>query len=191
MKIVLLLSGGMDSAALYAHAAAEGHQVTPLFIDYSQPSVLEEVESAERIAEHFGSVLIVRASTLSLQDMGAQDGVSGPRVVPARNLVFLALGVHQAIIDQADEVWLGASLDDFEDYLDCRDHFVGAVNSASTLLGVIVRYPFCNRTKSQILDTANLYGFDLVDTWSCYSPIRSHPCGSCNGCLERDLLWVE
>ena len=186
MKIVLLLSGGMDSAALYAHACGTNHEVVPVFIDYGQPSLLEEEESAKRIAEHFGSELVVRGLDLSLHDMGAQEGVSGPRVVPARNLVFLSLGVHQALIDQAEEVWLGASFDDFEDYADCRNHFVEAVNIASTLLGVVVRYPFCNLTKSQILDRAILHDFNLSDTWSCYTPNNGFACGTCNSCKQRN-----
>ena len=186
MKIVLLLSGGMDSAALYAHACGTNREVVPVFIDYGQPSLLEEEESARHIAEHFGAELVVRGLDLSLHDMGAQEGVSGPRVVPARNLVFLSLGVHQALIENADQVWLGASLDDFSDYADCRDHFVEAVNIASVLLGVRVRYPFCALTKSQILEEAKQHDFDVSNTWSCYTPSNGSACGTCNSCKQRN-----
>ena len=53
MEVLVLLSGGVDSAACVAFYTQLGHSVSGLFIDYRQPVREQEERSAAAIAEHY------------------------------------------------------------------------------------------------------------------------------------------
>ncbi|MBI2766150.1 MAG: 7-cyano-7-deazaguanine synthase QueC [Chloroflexi bacterium] len=57
MKAMVLLSGGLDSATVAAHALREGHDVRALSIGYGQRHV-RELESARAVARALGIPLI-------------------------------------------------------------------------------------------------------------------------------------
>src|SRR3990172_4283079 len=101
--IVVLLSGGLDSAVTLAILRSEGYRLHGLTINYGQRHVIE-VERAERIAAHYG--IDHRVLTLDLRMIGGSaltSDLSVPKdrperadqvpitYVPARNTVFLSL----------------------------------------------------------------------------------------------------
>lgn len=184
MRILVLLSGGIDSAALVGKAlqTRKTLDVGCLFVDYGQPSYVQEGRAAYAIAGHFTGVTIGNAyCRVSLGDMATGTDA---HVVPARNLVLLALGANYALSRGFDEVWLGAISEDYLHYADCRLGFAKQLSKATSMLGVAVKYPWveeqCN--KAAVLEAARAYGVPLKDTYSCYGPAVCHECPSC---LER------
>ena len=53
-KIVVLMSGGIDSSATVAACLETAETVSGLFIDYGQPAASSEWEAAQKVAKHFG-----------------------------------------------------------------------------------------------------------------------------------------
>ena len=184
MRVVILVSGGLDSASLVSFARSEV-EVVGLFVDYGQPAAIPEREAARVICPD----LIERTVELDCAAMLDDPSEPGPRVVPGRNLVLLSMGINVALSHKCSEVWLGATAGDESEYIDCRGVFADGVNLVSLLLGIGVRYPFHKLTKAQVLDTGRQHSADLERTWSCYSPLFEgstyEPCGGCNACTER------
>lgn len=85
MDTIVLLSGGIDSAACVAFYSQLGYRVAGVFVDYGQPARQPEEKSAAAIAAHYKIPLtLIRCS-------GAQTNYAGE--ISGRNafLVFTAL----------------------------------------------------------------------------------------------------
>jgi len=121
-KAVVLLSGGMDSAVVFA-MALKSHYCYPIIIDYNQRN-RREITSARYLASHYRkktflteplhavtidglefSSSALTNSTLKLPDGYAED--IPVTYVPARNSIFLSIAVGYAETVGADTVFVG------------------------------------------------------------------------------------
>lgn len=162
-KAVVLLSGGLDSTTVLAHAIHDGHTVEGLNVMYGQKHVVE-VERARAVANHYG----IKLHEISLMhavpskhegDTGYMaSGVSwgGSALlndgevptarsvedmakdipityVPARNLFLVGLATSLAEAIGADAVYVGFNALDYSGYPDCRPAFVQGMHIAMTL----------------------------------------------------------
>ena len=64
VDVLVLLSGGIDSAACAQFYKRQGYSVKTLFIDYGQQAALKEAEAALKISKH----LALPLNKLSLKD---------------------------------------------------------------------------------------------------------------------------
>ena len=208
MSVLVLLSGGVDSAVLLARAP-EGSAA--LYIGYWQPAWRQEGIAAHRLAAHYGATLYRSAlpdthtpdgsPPLPPVDMSAPIGEEGPRVVPARNLMFIAQALHVAERVGLGRVWYGANSDDWEAYTDCRPRFVHQLNAAlrartpnqyaAKYTGPVVEAPLIHDTKRQVLNMARNLDVPLDVCWSCYTPRGGEPCGTCDSCKLRARATAE
>jgi 7-cyano-7-deazaguanine synthase len=62
---LILLSGGIDSAACVAYAKSIASPVEALFIDYMQPARDSERDAAIRVSGHYGIPLQIVEATAS------------------------------------------------------------------------------------------------------------------------------
>ena len=182
MSSVILLSGGMDSA--YLARAFAVNAAFCLFVDYGQPSAEREAEAARSICSGTGIPLIERTiSGLSLGEMTDASGVTGPRIVPARNALLCSLAANLAT-GKADEVLIGCTMDD-DQYPDCGLWFLDRISDAlHASCGVKVVAPLARRRKLDVLKDCRDAQLMLWDSWSCYGP-GPMPCGTCNSCVTR------
>ena len=186
---LILLSGGLDSAVLLA---SERQRIgLALFIDYGQPAEREEAWAAQSLCRlpvmHGDSNIPLRFLRLpmtGMADMQANPG-GGARVVPARNLIFIAHAVSIAIDRGLSRVIYGATGGDESAYVDCRDVFVSAVNGCAELFGVRVEAPLMALPKSEVVALGKRIGASVALSWSCYRPVMGRPCLVCNACVER------
>ena len=202
--VVILLSGGLDSAVLAYRASASGQLGACVFVDYGQPAAEQERAAAVRIAAALDADLhICEVVLCGMADMRAESGKPGPRVVPGRNLVLIALGCNVATAIGADTVLIGCTRDDVEAYPDCRPQFVGNIDLAhrETGAGPRVVAPWMWSTRADVVKEARQLGVpvgrcaspDDADeyayaVWSCYTPTDAgEPCGTCNSCLQETL----
>jgi 7-cyano-7-deazaguanine synthase len=123
----------------------------------------------------------VPLTTINPGSMCEAAGDPGARVVAARNLIMLAHAVNYAASIGADEVWYGALADDARDYHDCRQEWVRHLNHCTKGDGVAVWSPLISKTKAEVVREAAEHGV-LKLAWSCYTPRRGEPCGTCNSC---------
>jgi 7-cyano-7-deazaguanine synthase len=191
-KAVVLLSGGIDSAvALWLYASSiEPREVLALTVDYGQPAAREELRAAHRLASvvgcHIDHVEAKRAFPGSR--LSAGSGPQGASVVPARNAVLAWLGICRAELEKARDVVLGATLDDEEDYADCSEEFVRALNGTAHVLGLEARLvaPFLGIRKAEVIRLGERFGIKWSETVSCYAPlVDGEPCGICFSCRQR------
>jgi hypothetical protein len=97
---IVLLSGGIDSAACAHLLKAQGMTVEGIFFDYGQPSAPREQAAAQLIAEHIGIPLsIVYVQGPATQSTGEITGrnaflILGTMVLRPWRAGILALGIH-------------------------------------------------------------------------------------------------
>lgn len=210
MKAIVLLSGGLDSAACLALALQERREVTALYVVYGQRHYREGV-SAERLAAHYDvplrKVSVRGMPEVALTQSGAElaqhnDGAS-PAHVPGRNSILLSFALSHAEAIGADEVWIGACRDDQPGFIDCRPGFFRAWQttanvSVGTNRRVCIRTPLAARPKGGrggVGKLAESLGVPVDLTWSCYTPKLPHgvgysmnnleQCGECDACKAR------
>jgi 7-cyano-7-deazaguanine synthase len=207
---VVLLSGGLDSATVFAIARERGLGCHCLSLDYGQRH-RHELVAARAVAEQLGAAghtvlpIDLRAfggSALTDDiDVPKADDASAPvgggipvTYVPARNLVFLSLACAHAEAIGATEVFIGVNAIDYSGYPDCRPEFIASFQETARLAtkagvegaALTVRTPLVDMTKAQIIRRGVELGVDYALTTSCYDPDdEGRACGLCESCRLR------
>lgn len=201
MKVVVLVSGGMDSvAALYD--ARQNHEVAgALSFDYGSKHNHREIPQA---AWHCGSLgiphRVIRLDFMgqlfksdllktggTIPDGHYEEESMKKTVVPFRNGILLAIGGGIAESIGAQGLVIAAHAGDHAIYPDCREAFMTAMADAirlGTYAGIEILRPFIAMTKGQIARRGHELGVDFARTWSCYKGGAAH-CGTCGTCNER------
>lgn len=201
MKVVVLVSGGMDSVTAL-HAAAREHEVvTGLSFDYGSKHNHREIP----FATHHCGLLGVPHETVVLDFMDRlfksdllRSGGEVPEghyeaenmkqtVVPFRNGILLSIATGYAESVGAEGLVIAAHSGDHAIYPDCREAFMepmAAAIRAGTYAGISVLRPFIHERKEGIAAIGAQLGLDFAMTWSCYKGGELH-CGKCGTCVER------
>ena len=209
-RMVVLLSGGLDSATVAAWARARGFDVIGLSIDYGQRHRCE-LDAAKALASHLGLAdhVVLRVDLAAFGGSALTDAaIPVPRdrpdealaaeipttYVPARNTVFLSLALALAEARGATAIGLGVNAIDYSGYPDCRPEFLDAFRhlaALATKAGVEghapeIVAPLVDLTKAEIVELGVELGLDQGLTTSCYDPDASgRPCGHCDSCRLR------
>jgi 7-cyano-7-deazaguanine synthase len=214
---VILLSGGLDSATTAAIAKDEGF--APLYalsFDYGQRHKFE-LASAAKVAKWIG----VRQHVIFKVDLAQFGGsaltapIDVPKdrpaeamshgipitYVPARNTVFLSLGLAFAETLGAADIFLGVNAIDYSGYPDCRPEFLDAYAKMANLatkagvegrLKFTIHAPLLRLSKADIIRRGLALGVDYSMTHSCYDPSPTgEPCGHCDACVLRRKGFEE
>ena len=213
---VVLLSGGVDSAATLAIAKSQGYSPYALSFAYGQRHD-RELESAKRVAASIGVVehlilsldlRLIGGSALTAEipvpkGRSAQSIGEGIPVtyVPARNTIFLAHALSWAEVVGAGDLFFGANVLDYSGYPDCRPEYLEAFErmaNLATKAGVEgrsrfkIHAPLIKMTKAEIIRTGHSLGVDFGLTWSCYEPAgEGRACGLCDSCVLRRKGFAE
>ena len=195
MKIVLLLSGGIDSSVLAYFLKAEDRgrfttELACLGINYGQAHI-RELHSAAYIAAELGGTYECISSP-SCFAPNALTGGGNSVVVPARNLVFLSLAYAYAVSIGAEQVAIGVVKDDAARFPDCTERFMSSFyDTIGCALGdgrdgavPLLRTPFIFKTKAEVVRIGRKFGVPFEKTWSCYGG-DMEPCGKCSACVDR------
>ena len=216
-RAVVLLSGGLDSTTLLAHAIREGFEAHALTLRYGQRHVAE-LEAAARVArtlgatEHrtitidlggFGGSALTDASIAVPKDRDHASMSTGIPVtyVPARNTVFLSFALAWAEVLEARDLFIGVNALDYSGYPDCRSEFIRAFETMARLatrMGteggapLTVHTPLIAMTKADIVRHGLALGVDFSATVSCYEAAASGAaCGRCDACQLRRKGFAE
>lgn len=176
MKILVLLSGGLDSAAVLADLVRDHHCIA-LGFDYGQKHSME-LERASVIAAHY-HVVFARQNIESLP-------LVNDVVFAGRNLVMASLAIAHAQSTRCQAIAIGCNASDWLRFPDCRPAFWRAVAAAAEAYDVKVLTPLIYHSKRDVVDRARELGVPLDATWSCYSPNDGKPCGDCLACKTRN-----
>jgi 7-cyano-7-deazaguanine synthase len=201
MKTLIVLSGGMDSATVLAHAKDANFDTHAVHFQYGSKHNARELIAAEALAKHYQVPLTLVnlpfVNSLFKSDL-LQSGGDVPEghyedesmkrtVVPFRNGIMLSIAAGLAESLEAQTVMLGNHAGDHAIYPDCRAGFVQSMSRAievGTYARIQLVTPFLTITKTQIAERGKLLGVPYDLTWSCYKGGDKH-CGKCGTCVER------
>ena len=214
-KIILLLSGGLDSATTAAIARDEGCQVIALSFDYGQRHRIE-LEAAKKVSKHLHLdkhlILNIDLSQIGGSALTADIDVPKQRseeqikdgipvtYVPARNTIFLSYALAIAEVEKASSIYIGANSLDYSGYPDCRPEFIEAFEKLANLATktaaegskIQIKAPLINLTKAEIIKRGSALGLNYSLTFSCYDPVKeSFACGHCDSCILRKKGFAE
>ncbi|WP_028950751.1 7-cyano-7-deazaguanine synthase QueC [Sulfurihydrogenibium subterraneum] len=205
-NIIVLLSGGMDSATLLWLAKQNFEQVYAISFIYGQKHSIE-IEYAKELAkiadvkQHF-IVEIPHLKQLGKNalidenlEVPSQEYTDQPPIttVPMRNLTFLSIAAAFADVYEIENIGIGIhSLD--SPYPDCRAEFASAaeaaINASSVMVAtkknrIKVYTPFLGMSKTDIAKLGYSLGVPFEKTYSCYKGTNP-PCGECATCRQRE-----
>ena len=207
---VLLLSGGLDSTTLLAHALHEGFDVHAMTFRYGQRHSTE-VSAARRVAAAYGirdhvivdidlrtfggSALTSDVAVPKDRDVSADSSEIPVTYVPARNTIFLSFALAWSEVLGAGDIFIGVNALDYSGYPDCRPEYIAAFEQMANLATrggvdgsnrVRIRAPFINFTKAEIIKRGLALNVDYGITQSCYDPSADGiACGHCDACQLR------
>lgn len=201
MKVLVLLSGGMDSVTLLHKMHTEHDVVGALSFHYGSkhndreiPFAKDHCEllginhqniSLEFIAQHFKSDLLKSGGDIPEGHYESEN--MKQTVVPFRNGIMLSIAAGYAESIEADAVAIAAHSGDHAIYPDCRDDFMDSMSAAlqkGTYKDIQLLRPFVGIRKEDIAALGKELNVDYAKTWSCYKGGDLH-CGKCGTCVER------
>jgi 7-cyano-7-deazaguanine synthase len=214
MKVVLGLSGGMDSATLLGYYLRQGAEAHCCSFLYGSKHSAYETQAASDVVRFYKErgfkietkMFDLRQAFQAFQSNLLKSGGEIPEghyndasmsktVVPGRNLVIAAVMAGYAESIGADCIALGVHAGDHHIYPDCRPEFIAALEATleySTEGRLRIEAPFLYKTKTEIL----YIGYHLTPavpyhlTRTCYKD-QQYSCGKCGSCVERLEAFAE
>lgn len=161
-----LVSGGLDSSTMYKEFYKKGD--TAVFINYQQESLTQELKNVKHLTNDDFLYLEVKKPN-KLNDFYYQG----------RNLLFLSLVLSKT--QEGDEIYIGVSATDYDEFPDCRPYFFKTLNLAFSTYKVSVKTPYVFTERKEIYKKAKEFKLNYT---SCYSPTKNGlPCGVCLSCI--------
>ncbi|OCJ65507.1 hypothetical protein A6U97_27690 [Agrobacterium tumefaciens] len=209
-RVVIVLSGGIDSSVLLYSAIEAGKQVTLFHGYYNKPSSQHELAFAKWASQNFrlplevvdlsgitsmqvGYVDPVQIASdeadMKAEELNNENAISGFHTLISavayftqitRNAAF-ALGL---IAEQAARrPDLRIALDLFEQFLQKLNPNAAAPSLLSPLLGL---------AKKDVIKLGAQLSVPFERTWSCSAAIQSsNHCGVCSQCIERKQAFID
>jgi 7-cyano-7-deazaguanine synthase len=214
-KAVVLLSGGVDSSTAAAIARSAGF--SPLYalsFLYGQRHS-RELDSARAVSRSLGleKHLVIKFDLGEIGGSALTGAFEVPKgdiprtgeipvtYVPARNTIFLSFALSWAEVLGAPDIFIGANINDYSGYPDCRPEYLRAFENMANLATKIsvegkfkfkINAPLIKMTKAEIIKKGAALGLDYGLTWSCYDPLpEGKPCLRCDSCLYRAKGFKE
>ncbi len=206
-SVVVLLSGGLDSAVMSAILMDEGCDIHALTIDYGQRHVRELAAAQDLVLllglkSHKTLTLDLRSLVKSSLMAGAVEPKKGRKLeemlegvpdtyVPARNTVMLSIAMSYAESIGAKGIAIGATANSV--YPDCKPVYMYAFQRMMNLAtrGMTLHTPLLSMNKAEVIRCGNALGVDFSATHSCYDPVATIACGECDTCIIRRAAFGE
>jgi len=205
-KVIVLLSGGMDSVTAFYDALKKYDVVSAISFDYGSKHNHKEIPFAQYhcnnnniphklisldfINELFESDLLKSGGVIP-EGHYEQENMK-QTVVPFRNGIMLSIAAGYAESLNADGIVIAAHAGDHAIYPDCREVFMKNMGNAiksGTYVNVELIRPFIAMSKADIAKHGYNLGIDYRKTWSCYKGKNIH-CGKCGTCIERREAFI-
>jgi 7-cyano-7-deazaguanine synthase len=200
-KVVVLVSGGMDSVSALYEARHSQDVVAAVSFEYGSKHNHKEIPFAawhcqelniphrtirlDFVGELFKSDLLQSGG--AIPDGHYEEQSMKQTVVPFRNGIMLSIAGGYAESIEANGLVIAAHSGDHAIYPDCRENFMKSMTDAirlGTYAAVEILRPFICNTKAEIAKRGHELGVDFSKTWSCYKGGALH-CGTCGTCVER------
>ena len=205
---IVLLSGGLDSAANLALAHSRGWKCAALVVNYGQRAWESERRAAHSLAEYYGAAVreldlrfvgelggsALTDSSLSVPEIGRDQLDTMPVIsqtanavwVPNRNGVLINLACAWAEAVGAPRVLIGFNREEAATFPDNSRAFMESMNrtlSFSTRGKVAVESLIVDQSKPETVRELRKLSksFPFEKVWSCYHS-GTKMCGRCESC---------
>lgn len=194
-KVLLLLSGGLDSLVAYHVMKAIGWSVEGIGFDYEQRSAKAEQDCINQIVHSSGmpfagisfpypGTSILTCDLMDLPknrspEVQANERLS-PMFVPGRNMLMLAFAASRLMGIGAWDLCVGCNATDMAGFPDCQKDFFSSMEDTINLaMGEAIRdkstiislhTPLTNLVKAEVVELGILLGVDFSMSSSCYNP---------------------
>ena len=207
-KVLVLLSGGLDSTTALAIMQDQGYKCFCIAFDYGQRNK-EELEIARLFAisrnssfqtikftlpflENSDSVLVNLDAKMPAKELMVKRTMEvGVYYVPGRNTLFLSWAVHYALQFGIGSIVIGIAKGDA--HPDRRPEYINAyqdlLNIAKYPIEILT--PLAEMSKVEIVQRGLELGIDYSKTLSCYNPTAMKSCGACRPCYKRKVTFEE
>jgi 7-cyano-7-deazaguanine synthase len=179
-KVMVLLSGGIDSSACVAYYISQHLLVTALFVDYGQKSAKREIKAAR---------LISKAYKVPLKVITIAGGKRcGGGCILGRNAFLLYAGLMNF---EYESGLIAIGVHSGTAYWDCSEDFILLMqNCFKTYSGgyISIDAPFLKWNKREIWDYCVSKKVPLKFTYSCELG-KKQPCGQCLSCRDLESLY--
>jgi len=209
-KVVVPISGGMDSTVLLHYAASKFDNVYAISFDYGQRHI-KELECAEKQIDAirdkdtdenvcFNTTIklpffnLIKTSALLNKEIDiakAKDVLGHPQhqnYVPFRNMMLLSIALSFAEGVGANTVYHGAAqIDSAAGFWDGSIEFLNSINQLTSLNRmnkIQIEAPLIDKSKKEIIELGIELGVDFSLTWTCYEGL-DQACGECTSCSAR------
>lgn len=200
-RIVLAMSGGLDSSVLARWLMSRGAYVFGMNIFYGSKHNVWEHAAFEIVCQYYH----IKNKTVKIPDFGLlaksnlmQSGGEIPHeyythesmkqtVVPGRNMMFISLLLSYALSNEFNGIALSVHQGDHYIYPDCRPNFIHAMQEACLEASenrVTLISPFIEKNKAEIVKIGQELRFPFELTRTCYEDSDT-ACGECGACRER------
>ncbi len=160
LKVMVLLSGGVDSTACVGYYIRNNYQVYTLFIDYGQHDSQKESVAATAVADYYNITLY----RITVNSISVSEGY-----IPGRNAMLLSLALMNCPFTQGI-VSLG--IHSGTSYQDCSPEFESLMQRIYLLYEegrIRIEAPFLKWEKSEIVEFAKMIKIPLQLTFSTNS----------------------
>lgn len=190
MKVVTLLSGGLDSSLLACLLKEEKHEQFPIFINYGQRNFGKEWEACINTCHQLN---LRQPELLDLNGYGKSipSGLTSKILdvvddafLPNRNALFLISASAYAYKNECTHIAIGFLNEENHIFPDQTRAFLNKMEELLYIsLGknIYILSPFISLDKIDIINLAKQKG--LINTYSCHMGTEE-PCGKCISCLE-------
>ena len=202
--VVVLASGGVDSAVLTAEFLRDGRVVQPMYVRFGLAwETVEEAHLRCFLDTLSGSELrslvtldLPVADTygahwsLGTDDVPDEHTADDAVYLPGRNLLLLAKSSIWCALHGYPTIALGTLKGN--PFADSSREFFGDLEAlVHTAVGhrLEIATPFAELDKAQVLELGR--DLALEHTFSCIDPIGDVHCGRCNKCAERRRAFAE
>jgi len=196
--VAVLVSGGVESAAMLAEAIRRSERVYPLYVRKGLVWEPAELGSLRKLLRHFQTDGLAPLAILDLPVQGiygrhwslgkaAAPGFRAPDTavyLPGRNLLLLSLAGLFCSIRKIPVVWIGVLKGN-----PFRDARPGVIKQMEHFLGntlgfrIRIKAPFRELRKGQVI--RRWADLPWERTFSCLRPKKGRHCGRCQKCAER------
>lgn len=201
-RVLVLASGGIDSAVLMWELSHRYQQVVPLYLKSGLVWEAAELYWLRLFLKALSSKSIaplkiarfpvsdVYRRHWSLTGMGVPGAGTDDASVylPGRNILFFAKAAIFAALNGIETIFSGVLRGN--PFLDSTSSFVqkmGATLSEGLGVSLTIITPYAKHTKEQVLLRGQHLPLNL--TFSCIAPRGLRHCGRCNKCAERRRVF--
>ena len=197
-KIIVTLSGGLDSATVLALAALQNKDIYAITVNYGQKNWNKEYENVIKLCETYRVKQLqvfdcrwlgnMGNSAVTDKDIQVTSATDNNIYVPFRNSIILSIAVACAEVIDCNLIYTGSIDGNSEDV--CPDNtpmYYKAFNELvfeATGKKINVVAPLIKFNKRDVLKLAVDLKIPLEYTWSCISSDEI-PCDKCFSCVDR------